>query len=174
MVTESKTTRRPSRKVLEAISGGLEEIEAQFDSSGFSSSTVKSVGEEPPAGPIIGGPEEAEEKEEEDDDGEEYYSDHYFDREEIEVGLDAFISHLINSEVIRKPKPGKTPSFSEVFEKFFGKDHEVTEKANGFEGFIKGYFGWVSPENMRLAHDAFLEIRGIVQSAMKEGERAAE
>ena len=175
MVKESKTMRRPSRQVLEAISDGLDEIEAQFDLSGFSPSAVESVGDKAPvegAAPIADGTEEADEDEAEDD-SDENYDGEYFDREEIEVAIDAFISSLIGYGVIRKRKGGKLPSFAEVFEKFFGQDHEITEKANDFEDLIEGYFGWVSPEDMRSAHNAFVEIQDILRQATKEVSDAA-
>jgi len=83
------------------------------------------------------------------------------------VAVDAFISSLTGSGVIRKRKGGKTPSFAEVFERLFGPDNEITDKANDFEDFIEGYFGWVSPEDMRSAHEAFVVIQGIVRQATK-------
>jgi len=47
MAEESKRIRRPSRKVLEAISDGLDEIEARFDLSGFSTRLVEPIEEKP-------------------------------------------------------------------------------------------------------------------------------
>lgn len=74
--------------------------------------------------------------------------------------------------MVRKQKLGKPPSFSEVFKKFFGDDHAVTQSANKFEEFIKGYFGWVNPDDMDSARDEFQEIKKTILDALNGGARA--
>ena len=90
----------------------------------------------------------------------------YFDREDIEVAVDAFISHLIQAKVVRKSIGGKFPSFSEVFEKYFGDAHEITVKAKNFEEYVEGYFGAISPDDMSAAHDEFCEIQEAVRKEL--------
>lgn len=175
MKTETQKKRAPNRKVLRAINDGLDEIESYLDFSGSIPSANKEAAEPIPSSHVANAPEPGEEDhdqpeaEEGEEDQDEYdIDDQYIDREEIEVALDAFLSQLISAEVIRKPKPGKPPSFAWVFERFFGKDHPVSEDARRFEEFIKGYFGWVSPDNIDSAKEAFLEIREIVRKALTD------
>lgn len=144
------------------IGEGLGEIAAHFEFSGFSNGAEIETEEERPVTEDA----ESDTDSEEDDDSDDHGTD-YFDREEIEVAIDAFISHLLSEKLIRKSNSGKLPSFSEVFEKFFGKGHEITAKAESFEDYIKGYFGWISPEDMRSAHGEFVEIQEIVEEAEK-------
>jgi hypothetical protein len=181
MTTETRKKRAPNRKVLRALNDGLDEIESYLDFSGSIPSANTEVAEQIPSSHVADAPEPGEEDddqpeaEEGEDDQDEYdIDDQYIDREEIEVALDAFLSQLISAEVIRKPKPGKPPSFTWVFERFFGKDHPVSEDARRFEEFIKGYFGWVSPDNMDSAKEAFLEIREIVKEALTDASSGTE
>ncbi len=109
-------------------------------------------------------PVEAEEEYGDEDFDEGEYTDGY-DREEIEVAIDEFLSTLLRANIIRKSKSGKEPSFADVFRRLFGQDHEITAKAQSFEEYIKGYFGWIAPEDMRIAHETFLEIQEIVNSS---------
>jgi hypothetical protein len=172
MATESQKKRAPSPKVLRAINDGLDEIESYLDFSVSISSMNTEAAAQIPESHVPNAPEEEDDQsgtEEGEDDQDEYDTDdQYIDREEIEVALDAFLSQLISADVIRKPKSGKTPSFTWVFERFFGKDHPVSEHARGFEEFIKGYFGWVSPDNMDSAQESFFEIREIVREALTD------
>jgi hypothetical protein len=166
MAKADKTVRHPSGRVLAAINDGLQEIAAHFELSGFS--------------PVKGGPtgevvaEEPEEQDSSDGTDSDDYEDYegsskpdYFDREDIEIAIDEFISQLIKANVMRKSGAGKAPSFSDVFEKFFGEDHEITTKAKSFEDYIKGYFGAISPEDMRAAYDEFLDIQETVREALE-------
>ncbi len=176
MATERKAVRRPNTRVLEAIAEGLSEIDAYFGFSGSSIGEIES-GDERPS--VTDDPVDADSAEEDDDDDyddddydDDDYGTEYVDREEIEVAIDAFLSALLNAEVIRKNRSGKLPSFSDVFMKCFGADHEIIAKALSFEEYIKGYFGWVSPEDMRLAQEQFSEIKDIVQEAVKGSSNA--
>jgi hypothetical protein len=165
MAREHKATRRPSKRILAAISEGLEEIDAHFEMSGF---TCKKV--------ISSIAEAAEEIEAEsaDEDDSDYYGEsqelEYFDREDIEVAIDAFISQLIKANVVRKSSAGKTPSFSEVFERYFGDAHEITENAKKFEEYVEGYFGAIAPEDMRAAYEQFCEIQEAVRKDLGDGD----
>lgn len=169
MTGENKRLRRPSQKVVNAIAAGLDEIDSYV---GFPrNSTIETEAAT-----------EASEDEDgaaDDDSSEEYSEDHdddyrteYFDREEIEVAIDAFLSELISAGVIKKGRHGKLPSFSDVFVKFFGQEHDITKKAQSFEDYIKGYFGWISPEDMRKAHEEFLEIYEIVKESARSASDA--
>lgn len=163
MGTEPVTVRRPSARALEAISEGLEEIDAYFGFSGFSGTKGEQETQKPLEESSSLESDSVEEDEGDDDYGDDESGSDYFDREEIEVAIDAFLSALLNAKIIRKSKSGKLPSFADVFGKFFGQDHEISEKARTFEEHIKGYFGWVSPEDMRAAREVFSEIQEIVQ-----------
>jgi|CZKK01.1.fsa_nt_gi hypothetical protein len=166
---EHNRLRRPSQKVVDAIAEGLDEIDSYVPFPRRSTAETETVTESL----------EDEGNAQDDDAGEEYgedddgdYRTDYFDREEIEVAIDAFLSALVAAGVIKKGRHGKLPSFSEVFAKFFGQDHEVTKKANSFEDFIKGYFGWISPEDLRKAHEEFLEIYEIVKESAQPASNA--
>ena len=163
MGTETKTKRIPSLKVLEAIAEGLEEILAYFGWQVSTASGSTSINGEP----------EVEENvldvtdsidEDEHDEGEE----EYFDREEVEVAVDAFISSLSASGVIRENRHGKLPSFGTVFAKFFGDEGEVAVLAGAFENDVKGYMGWISPDEMLSAKKRFMSIFGSVQEMLEE------
>jgi hypothetical protein len=144
--------RRPSNKVLDALSEGLDEMDSSF---GFSAAVPDKTEERTPEDAV----------EDDDDLDTDELNDGYVDREEIEVAMDSFLSALISAGVIRKQKSGKSPLFSDLFAKFFGVDHEVTTKARRFEEHVKGYFGWINPEDMDLARDEFSEIYELVEKA---------
>jgi hypothetical protein len=162
MGTETKTKRIPSLKVLEAIAEGLEEILAYFGWQVSTASGSTSINGEP----------EVEENvldetdsidEDEHDEGEE----EYFDREEVEVAVDAFISSLSASGVIRENRHGKLPSFGTVFAKFFGRGRS-RGSCRAFENDVKGYMGWISPDEMLSAKKRFMSIFGSVQEMLEE------
>src|SRR5579862_4438292 len=104
MARERTALRGPTKRELEAISDGLNEIDAYVGFGGLS--TTKS-GEEA-EGTLHA--DSAKEELGDDDGGDDDYSTEYFDREEIEVALDAFLSALLSAKVISK-KRGKLPSF---------------------------------------------------------------
>jgi hypothetical protein len=170
MVRNSTEPRVPSKKVLEAISEGLAEIEAYVDFPGLASTRSEPEVKEPVS---ESGSAEAGAVQEEESGYEDYYGDDGdndgLEREEIEVAVDAFLSVLLNAGIIRKGKSGEMPSFTDVFKKFFGKDHEITAEAQRFEEYVEGYFGWIGPEEMRSAQVAFSEIQEIVERALKGG-----
>jgi hypothetical protein len=165
MAREQNSARRPGKRVLTAISEGLEEIDAHFELSGFSHRK---------ANPSTGEATEEVEAESSDEDDSDYYGEsqepEYFDREDIEVAIDAFLSQLFQANVVRKSGAGKLPSFSEVFEKYFGDAPEITVKARNFEEYVEGYFGAISPEDMRAAYDEFCEIQEIIRKELGGGD----
>ena len=164
MTEEGKKLRRPSPKVLKVIVDGLDEIDSYVPFPGRLRSESDEVTANP-EGELSAGDENESAEYGERDDGD--YRTEYFDREEMEVAIDAFLSALVNAGVIRKSRHRKLPSFSEVFIKFFGQDHEVSKKAESFEDFVEGYFGWISPDDMYRAHEEFLEIYDIVKDAAR-------
>jgi hypothetical protein len=166
--------RRPSIRVLRAISAGLEEIRDHFAWEGISSDDNSSSGDESLAQPREASPEddatvedEAEEESTKDEDYEEPYYLKTFDREQIEIAIDTFLSHLARKRLIPKPKPHKLAAFSDIFEKFFGEEHEITETARSFEEHIKGYFGLIDYENMSTAYGELLEIQRFLAKELE-------
>jgi hypothetical protein len=170
LAKKHKQVRHPRKEVLEAFSEAFKEIEAYFELMGFSQGEEESPEEEPPK----------EEPPEEEPDGqeqeEEYESDYgddgeaggveVFQREDIEVSIDVFISNLVQDKVIRVAKPGAHPSLDFVFEKIFGEDHEIIELVQAFEEHIKGYFGAIGYDDMRSAYGEVLSIRDILTKEM--------
>jgi hypothetical protein len=166
MSTAKKPKRIPGTRILEAIAEGLDEIRAHFGWGNFVVSNT-AVTHAKPEKKDETDPDEDDFVEEDDyDDGEE----EYFEREEIEVALDAFLSSLLASGVIRKAKSGKSPSFGRVFAKFFGDEGEVVDLAWEFEEDIEGYMGWIKPDAMRSAEQRFLKISDLVSKMIKEKE----
>ena len=94
--------------------------------------------------------------------------DEYFDKEEVEVAVDEFISSLVSSKLIRKPKTGRLLTIGSVFAKFFGEEGEIVELAREFENDIAGYMGWISPAKMKSAEERFAKILNLVRSILKE------
>lgn len=148
---------RPSRRILDGLTRGLQEIEAYFGWP-VADATLENSEQ----------PEEPEEVADEDGIGDEEPigeadDDGYFEAEEIEVAVDSFLSYLHENGLIRKNKAGKLPTFYRVFEKFFGEDHEIAKLALTFEEKIEGYFGWISFESMGEARESFIEIFKLVR-----------
>ena len=153
-----KELREPGRRTLEAVATGLEEIRDHFGGEGFADIDVR----DRPDGEYEG-------DEYEDDEEEEDYISLSYEREDIEVAVDAFISQLIADKIIRKSKSGKLPSFADVFRKIFGADHEVTESALAFEEHIEGYFGQILYDHMKAAYKQFAEIEEAVKNRLAGG-----
>ncbi|MFL6352268.1 MAG: hypothetical protein ACJ74Z_10515 [Bryobacteraceae bacterium] len=131
----------------------LQEIEWHFENEGFdfeSESDPSTVGADHTS------------DEEEDDEGEEF-GPKVFDAEEIEVAIDSFISQLSDKRLIKKPVPGKAPSFGQVFEKLFGSTSRVVDLAREFEEQVKGYAGWVSHDDMQNAYDTFMALKKAIE-----------
>lgn len=172
MKTKQKTVRSPSKRSITAIADGLEEIAAYFPFGGFGRGAKKAsksfVAE---AESEEDGSEEDEFADDDDDDG--YSDSSSYDREEIEVAIDEFISALIADGILTKSKSGKLPSFAGVFEKLFGKNHEVSKKARQFEEYIEGYFGAIDYDDMRSAYSEFQEIRDLVNEEAEKTSNVA-
>jgi len=177
MKAKVKKPRRIPRKILEAIDEALKEIEVHFTFDAFGSESEETVeGVEPEEAELEGvEPErveaervEPEHQSEEDevDDYDDYDEDPYpssISAEEVEVSIDLFISELVQKGVITREI---ATSFSEVFEHFFGWDHQITKNAQAFEEEIEGYFGSINYEEMRSAHSSITQIRTILDQEM--------
>jgi hypothetical protein len=149
--------KHPRRRVLEAISEALDEIKANFEIEFVSTAPPEAQPSE--VAPKV--PSEAGEEEEE-----EFSGTSAFDREDIEVAVDVFLSHLVQEQIIRDSKLTERPSFSGVFERFFGEDHEIAKKARDFAEHIEGYFDVVSYDDVSAAYDDLLEIKRIIDSEL--------
>jgi hypothetical protein len=171
MKTKQKTVRSPSKLAITAIADGLEEIAAYFPFVGFGRGAKKVP--EGLAAEVDNEEDSSEEDEFADDDDDGYSGFSSYDREEIEVAIDEFISALIAEGILRKSKSGKLPSFAGVFEKCFGKDHEVSKKARQFEEYIEGYFGALDYDDMRSAYSEFQEIRDLVNQEAEKTSNVA-
>jgi hypothetical protein len=143
-VSAQKKERGARKEVLEALLKGLKEIEAHFELEGF----LRSVDVEGPAG--------------EDGEGEDL-GPVVFDREDIEVAIDLFISSLVQAKIVRKLLPGTRPSLADVMERFFGEDHDITQKSQEFEECVKGYFDLVGYDNVRQAYSLVSEMKGMIE-----------
>jgi hypothetical protein len=165
LVGKKKRTPRPSAAKVEAVSEALKEIEAHFEMMGFSSNEKVAVQEEIPD--ML-----PEDEESEDADETEYPGDEdqggsaTFDREEIEVALDVFMSHLVREKIINKYKRGKLPSLSGVFQDIFGDKHSVIKPVKLFEEHIEGYFDVVGYEDMEIAFNELASIRAIIDKEL--------
>jgi hypothetical protein len=91
-----------------------------------------------------------------------------FDREDIEVAIDAFLSQLVARKLIPKPKPGKSPSLSAVLADLLGTEDEALTPAENFEEFIEGYSGMVDHENMEQAHLQLVKLRELLTKRLAE------
>jgi hypothetical protein len=156
VIGRKKRTRHPNDQQLETIAEAFREIEAYFELLGFS----RNPGEE-----------SSEEQQEngEEDRGEDWVFDHdadhgpgVYQREEIEVAIDVFISELVREDLLPKPSLGKEPSLQDVFERLFDDDHKIVELAKQFDEHIEGYFGAISYDDMNSAHWAVLGIHDIL------------
>ena len=154
---------------LQIVIDALEEIDAHFYMVGFSTEADEATvaeaqtGEESVEAPEL-------DAEEEDDSYSDSEADGMYDREDIEIAIDAFLSELHRAKLIKKNKKGKLPSFSEVFETLFG-DVDITGRAREFEEFVKGYFGFVLYEAMCSAREQFVKIQSIAKSELEIAKR---
>ena len=113
-------------------------------------------------------PEDIDDDEEMEDEEQESYGNASFDREDIEVGIDAFISELIDGGIIRSKSSAKMPGFADVFAKAFGPNDAIVQKASEFEESIKGYFGYVDYDDMTTAKNQLAEIRELLEKTVKQ------
>ena len=144
----------PEKRVLRELLRGLEEIVNEFGWAGFyeNGANVAGYGE--------AGREDASEN---DFESEEYNSSRArFPREDIEIGIDSFISLLIKGKIVQKEKIGRQPSMWEVFADLYGEEHPILKLIDGFEDHIKGYFGLVEYEEMNAAFCDILEVRDSI------------
>ncbi len=165
LVGKKTRTFRPSAAKVEAVSEALKEIEAHFEMMGFSSNEEVAVQEGiPEVLPEDEEPEQTDETgypEDEDEGG-----PATFDREEIEVALDVFMSHLVRERIIKKYKRGKLPALSGVFQDIFGDKHPIIKPVKLFEEHIEGYFDVVGYEDMEIAFNELANIRAIIDKEL--------
>jgi hypothetical protein len=156
---------RLSKKNVSLIVDALSEIEYHFDQIGMVEREVTDAPIE--TKPDL--PAEAEDSEGEyldqdfTEEEDEYYSDRIFQKEEVEIAVDAFLTALFNKKLIKKDRRGGLPSFGESLRRLFGDDDEVVSIADSFEEHIKGYFDCISSEDMSAAYDEFVKIRDIIR-----------
>ncbi len=105
-----------------------------------------------------------------DDVYEETYHESSFDRVEVEIAIDTFISRLIRRKLI--PKDDEPGSLYELFMTLWGEEHEATLLAQRFEHHIKGYFGFIPYDDMRAAYSELLEIQEVLEKELALSNRA--
>jgi hypothetical protein len=157
---KSKKGKHPRPKVLKAFSEGLDELKANFEIEFVGIETPEAENSQQESTPLS----EADEEEDEYGEDEDFAGPSTFDREDIEVSVDVFLSHLVHEGVIKDSKIGEQPSFSEVFERFFGEDHEIAKKARDFEENIEGYFDVVSYDDVRKAYGDLVQMKDIIEA----------
>lgn len=175
---KQKRVRHPRRKVLDVIAEAFREIEACYELLGFSANQDEEL---PPdeQQPNNEGEQDAKDADypdyldhendtEQDYDTEPEGGPTVYQREEIEVAVDVFISELVHQKLIPKPPAdSKGPSLAEVFQGFFGEDHKIVELAKEFEDHIEGYFGAIGFDEMSSAYGNVLAIRDILNKEMQ-------
>jgi hypothetical protein len=166
LVKKQRGVRRAPREVLETLSEALKEIEAHFEMMGFSRHKGDVFqGDAPKPGPEDGKHEEPYEDDYGEDEDEGRVA--AFQREEIEVAIDVFISSLVQENVIRKYPRNKQPSLENVFEKIFGENHEIIKPVQVFEEHIEGYFDLIGYEDMEIAFAELTDIRDIIDKEIE-------
>lgn len=179
-------SKKPGKRQLQRVLAALEEIESHFDMIGMALAYREanvSVTPEPREMERTAESEQSAANENDFDTGEadeiteddsyDYYSEEAegYDREDIEIAIDAFLSELHRARLIKKNKKGKLPSFTNVFEDLFG-DSTVSRLAKDFEDFVEGYFGFISYEAMLSAREQFVEIRSILRSELANAQKS--
>ena len=163
--------RKLSISDLELLLEALEEISAHFYMVGFHEGGSDPTQEaEGPASEPDRAEENASEAAADESADDESYDDLLsgtYDREDIEIALDAFLSDLRKAKLIKADKKGHLPSFSQVFEQLFN-DNSLVKKAKEFERFIEGYFGLIAYEDMQSAHGTFIEVQQAISSELKD------
>jgi hypothetical protein len=164
-MSETSGPTSPPVRVLKVVADGLEEIGGHFVWEGIAGIEDSTAEEEVWSAEDQG----ADGAGDGADDGpyEEPYYTAGFDREDVEIAIDAFLSHLLHKRLIRKDKSGRLPSFAGVFRKLFGEDHQVAKAARNFQDQIVGYFGWIDYENMIGAYAEFLRIQSFIKKELE-------
>ena len=181
LAKKQRGPRQPTKETLEVLSEALKEIEAYFEMVGFSqrkkeglpqlsfgngeSQNKKSVEEEPDENAA----EENAEEETEDGYGEDDDSSgsSVFDREEIEVAIDVFLSVLVQEGILPKYPRNKLPTLEGAFERIFGESHAIIKTVQSFEEHIEGYFDVVGYDDMEIASNQLAEIRDMINKELR-------
>jgi len=177
---KTKKQKLSRREILTTLQKAFEEIDSGFDWAGFDTSEDDDSSTESLPEETLGIAQEAAPTVEpsSNDDEDDYVGDEgpsenesMYDREDIEIAIDAFLSELQHAQIIHKNKKGRLPSFSDVFKGLFGDSHDLASKAREFETFIEGYFGYISFEDMEEARTKFVEIKSAVKVELEIAER---
>jgi len=142
-------------RAIAAIEEAIEEIESYFEMVGFGAEGLGGADQIAQNG----------DSDSEEDDGS--LEESTFDREEIEVAIDVFVSRLAENGIVPKPTLRDRPSLLWVLERFFPPKHRILERARSFEADIKGYFDVVSYDAMARASSELAEIRDILKGEAK-------
>lgn len=161
------------RKLLEELAGVLDAFGWYGISGGSIPQEVRELPASTETGPSTENSNLEEETEEEiGDDGylddEEYdeveIGTQYYETWDIKSAVDEAISNLVKSNLIAELAAAKrAPSFSDVCEILFGKEHELTQRAEYFEDLIKGYEDSISRDDLHEAYsvlETFMETLG--------------
>src|SRR5258708_33652744 len=159
LTSKSIQPRRARREKIHALSEALKEIEALFEMMGFGSTPEDAT----QPSKELQEPGDLEDGYGEDEDS---LASIIFQREEIEVAIDVFLSELARERVIPKYEHGKSPSLEGIFEKIFGEKHKIIEAVQAFEEHIEGYFDLVGYEDVRIAFAELSKIRDILDEEL--------
>jgi hypothetical protein len=169
---------RPTKGALEVLSEALKEIEAYFEMVGFPQRKKEDLpqlpfgnGEPQNKEPLEEAPDESEAEEETEDgygDGDDSSGSSVFDREEIEVAIDVFLSDLVKEGILPKYPRNKPPTLQGTFERIFGDDHVIIKTVQSFEEHIEGYFDVVGYDDMEIASNQLAEIRDMINKELRD------
>jgi hypothetical protein len=167
IASKQNNLKRLDREAVEEVAKAFEDIESCFDEMGFSDPGSVSAQEQP----LFKKPEEdqkQQEAEQEPEDGDESFEAEVFQREDVEVAIDLFLSHLIREKVIKKDKRGMRLTLESAFETIFGDNHEIIRLVKEFDEHIEGYFDVIGADDMRSAYEEVLAIRRIINKEIKQ------
>jgi hypothetical protein len=167
---KAKTKPKLSASQFDSLLSALDEIADHFSWVGFSVPEPEADGKHSGAVKASGAGGDGEEADDSGDDDEDYtdfFDGSSYERAEIEIAVDNFLSCLITDRVIPKRKSKGLPQFHAVFERIFGEDHDITLAAIRFEEYAEGYFDTISYESMRDAFGEFVEIVEAVRQEKK-------
>jgi hypothetical protein len=158
--------RRTRLQILRVFSEAFNEIESHFEMEGFSAPDDDQQPE------IVDTAEinlEEVAKDEEENTSEIAVG---YDREDVEVAVDVFISRLVDEDLIatKKSMHSSHPSLEEVFAKIFDQKSEIVEAAAKFEESIAGYADSIDGDDMNSAFEYILEIRSFIDAEVKRHE----
>ena len=155
---KAKTKPKLSASQFDSLLSALDEIANHFSWVGFAAPEPEADGEHSRAAEASPADGDEDEPDDDDEDYTDFFDGSSYERAEIEIAVDNFLSCLITDKVIPKKKSKGLPQFHAVFERIFGEDHDITLAAIRFEEYAEGYFDTISYESMREAFGEFVEI----------------